>query len=935
MSNGKSSNVKPDNEKWNKIEEVFILTLEREPETRDGFLDLQCGDDESLRFEVQSLLEAHSHANSFIEVPAVAFASELFLNELNNQPAGEATGTDAPSIINQRIGNYQVERELGHGGMGVVYLARRADEQYENSVAIKVVRRGMDTDDIVRRFRNERQILAGLNHPNIARLYDGGATADGLPYIVMEYVEGTPVTDYCDRHRLTTTERLQLFRTIISAVGHAHQHSIVHRDLKPSNILITSDGTPKLLDFGIAKVLSTDAADDATIEHTRTEFRALTPDYASPEQVRGESLTTTSDIYSLGVVLYELLSGHRPYRATSHAPHELARVICEHEPVKPSTAVNHTEVLTRGETKSPTTITPEIVSHARDTQPDKLRRNLSGDLDNIVLVCLRKESARRYPSVEAFGEDIRLHLAELPIVARKDAPVYRTGKFIKRHRAAIAASVIVIAALCSGIIATNLYFNFNRNAASSTAATATPSGNVRTIAVLPLKSLSDAPLDQELRVGMTDSIVTKLSAVKQIAVRPTSSTVRYLDQNYDALAVGRLLQVDSVLEGSVQREANRLKINLQMVNIADGKLIWAESFTGDLSNVLRGQESVASRVAQMLAVNLDTMNNTTQSSPNLRAQEAFLKGNFALTASARNIADIFAARDFFERAIRFDPDFAQAYANLALTYTLAGSLNYLSPIESYPKAEKYARRALELDPDSALAHTALAEIESDYNWNWGASDASYRRALELAPNSAVAHHSYSEFLARMGRFDESAYHSDLAHQLDPTRINYEAVRALHYMYEHRFDDTIRQSTMVAEKDPNAYLAYLYLSVAHAIKGNYKEGLKAGEQAAAITGGASPDLFVRGCNYALANDTANTDAVIAKLQSMSRQQYVDPFLLVVIYTYRGDKDRAFQLMEKSYAEKSYWMSSIKVHPVVDSLRSDARFTAMLQKMNLHN
>lgn len=889
-----------------------------------------------MRLEVRSLLEAHAHANNFIETPAVAFASELFLHELNGIPAGETIETDAPSIINQRIGNYRVERELGHGGMGVVYLARRADEQYENSVVIKVVRRGMDTDDIVRRFRNERQILAGLNHPNIARLYDGGATSDGLPYIVMEYVEGTPVTDYCDRHRLTTNERLQLFRTIVSAVKHAHQRSIVHRDLKPSNILITSDCTPKLLDFGIAKVLTTGAT-DATLEHTRTEFRALTPDYASPEQVRGESLTTTSDIYSLGVVLYELLTGHRPYHATKHAPHELARVICEHEPLKPSTAVNHTEIVTRGTTKTTTTITPELVSHARDTQPDKLRRNLSGDLDNIVLMCLRKEPARRYQSVEAFDEDIRLHLAGLPIVARKDAPAYRTSKFIKRHRAAIAASLIVVAALCSGVILTNLYFNFNRNreASTATATTNNPLGNVRTIAVLPLKSLSDAPQDQELRVGMADSIVTKLTAVKQIAVRPTSSTVRYLDQNYDAVEVGRTLQVDSVLEGSVQRAANDLKINLQMVNVADGKLTWAESFSGDLSNVLRGQESIANRVAQMLAVNLDANQTTAQISPNLRAQELFLKGNFALTASARTIANIFTARDFFEQAIRLDPNFAQAYANLALTYTLAGSLNSLSPRESYPNAEKFARRALELDPDLAIAHTALAEIESDYNWNWQASETNYRRALELAPNSAVTHHSYSEFLARMGRFDESAYHSDLAQQLDPTKINYQAVRALHYLYEHRFDDTIRQSTIVAEKDPNAYLAYLYLSVAHAIKGDFTAGLKAGEKASAITGGASPDLFVRGCNYALANETLNTDAIIAKLQSMSRQQYVDPFLLVVIHTYRGDKDQAFQLMEKSYAEKSYWMTSIKVHPVVDALRSDARFTAMLQKMNLHN
>jgi len=438
-------------EAWHRIEEVFVAALEHESFERDKFLDEACANDEPLRAEVDSLLASHEQAGGFIEAPAVAFVHELLTDELTGSDEEAAV---APSLSGQRVGNYAIERELGRGGMGTVYLAHRADDQYKKLVAIKIVRRGMDTNDIVRRFRNERQILASLEHPNIARLLDGGTTGDGVPYIVMEYVEGVTITNYCDEQRLKTTERLQMFRIVCAAVQHAHQNLVVHRDLKPSNMLITADGTPKLLDFGIAKLLSPELSDD-TSEHTLTELRILTPDYASPEQVRGETLTTTSDIYSLGVVLYELLTGHRPYHLINHAPHELARVIGEQQPAKPSTAAASVEILTRGDdTKPQTAITPEAVSRARDTQPDKLHRLLSGDLDNVILMAMRKEPARRYSSVGQFSEDIRRHLDGLPVIARTDTFQYRSQKFIQRNKLGVAAATLVVLTLIGGIVAT-------------------------------------------------------------------------------------------------------------------------------------------------------------------------------------------------------------------------------------------------------------------------------------------------------------------------------------------------------------------------------------------------------------------------------------------------------------------------------------------------
>ncbi|MDT4897391.1 MAG: eukaryotic-like serine/threonine-protein kinase [Acidobacteriota bacterium] len=426
--------------RWRKVRELFDGALGVAPEHAATFLERACADDPALRDEVEALLDAHREAGDFFDTPAVEDALKIVESEPDRLQAGAL------------VGRYRIVREIGRGGMGLVLLAVRADDQFEKQVAVKILRRGMDSEEIVRRFRNERQILASLDHPYIAQLFDGGMTDDGLPYFVMEYIEGQPLDKYADEQRLSIKQRLELFRKVCEAVQYAHQNLVVHRDLKPSNILITTPGVPKLLDFGIAKVLSPDLS---ASEPTRTETRMMTPDYASPEQVRGEKLTTRSDVYSLGVVLYVLLTGHRPYRATETAPHELARVICEQEPTKPSAAINSVEVVgPGGDSASPTPITPESVSSARDTQPDRLRHLLSGDLDNIVLMSLRKERERRYESAEQLSSDIQRYLDGLPVIAHKDTFTYRASKFVRRNRISVAAACLVFLTLLGGIVAT-------------------------------------------------------------------------------------------------------------------------------------------------------------------------------------------------------------------------------------------------------------------------------------------------------------------------------------------------------------------------------------------------------------------------------------------------------------------------------------------------
>jgi eukaryotic-like serine/threonine-protein kinase len=424
-------------ETWEAIQDKLHAALKMKSQERAAFLAEVNADDPEVGRELESLIAAHERADH--EFPQAADALASLSQAFESRLAGK------------RLGNYQILEQLGTGGMGEVYRAVRADDQYQKQVAIKLVRAGLDSGFVIGRFKNERQILANLDHLNIARLLDGGTTEEGVPYFVMELIEGEPIDQYCDKRRLATTERLQLFSQVCSAVQYAHQRLIVHRDIKPGNILVTAEGTPKLLDFGIAKIVDVESGRD-DYQPTMTAFRALTPAYASPEQVKGEPITTASDVYSLGVVLYELLTGHTPYRGSKLTPQEMTHAVCETEPEKPSTVVTRTEA-GDGDPSQPA-ITPASVSAVRDGSPEKLKRRLDGDLDNIVLMALRKEPQRRYASVEQFREDIRRHLEHLPVIARKDTVVYRTTKFIARHKAGVAAGVIVALALLGGMGAT-------------------------------------------------------------------------------------------------------------------------------------------------------------------------------------------------------------------------------------------------------------------------------------------------------------------------------------------------------------------------------------------------------------------------------------------------------------------------------------------------
>lgn len=404
-------------ERWQCIEDLFRTLADRPAADRGVYLACVCSGDEELEREVISLL-ARDTTEDFIREPIAEVAWSL-----TAWPGDELTG--------ERIGPYRVTRLIGHGGMGVVYEAERDDRQVRQQVAIKIIRRGMDTDFVRDRFLRERQILASLDHPHIARLFDGGALPDGLPYFVMEFVAGEPITDYCRHRRLSVSEKLKIFRKVCSAVQHAHGRLVIHRDLKPGNILITTDGEPKLLDFGIAELLSPDGSQPQT--RTETAVRLMTPEYASPEQARGQAVATTTDVYSLGVVLCELLTGRRPQEFKTYSPAEIERVIGEREPEPPGRSRKSQDKRQKAD-GSGQRMKGRLLRLPASADCRLPTTGLRGDLDHILLMAMRREPERRYQSVEQFSEDIRRCLAGLPVIARQDTFGYRAGKFLCRHK---------------------------------------------------------------------------------------------------------------------------------------------------------------------------------------------------------------------------------------------------------------------------------------------------------------------------------------------------------------------------------------------------------------------------------------------------------------------------------------------------------------------
>ena len=730
-------------EQWQRIEQLLDAALDLPAEQRDAFLREACGADEALRAEVSGLLEGCEGPGVLPDQPAAEFVAGI-VGAVG--PGYPAAAPSAPA----RVGPYRVLDQLGQGGMGAVYLAERDDGQFRQRVALKLVRRGLHLDErVVRRFREERQILASLVHPHIARLLDGGLTDDGLPYFAMELVEGQPIDRFADVAHLPVEARLELFLKVCDAVEYAHGQSIVHRDIKPSNILVSRAGELKLVDFGIAKLL---APGFETTGLTRTGDRLLTPEYASPEQIRGEPVAATSDVYSLGLLLYELLAGRRPFRRSARSAHELERAILEEEATGPSSAVTHPDDIA------------EQISHARDTTPDRLRRRLQGDLDSIVLKALRKEARARYAPAGELAADVRRHLAGQPVRARGGARAYRIRRFIRRHRTALLTGT---AGVATGVALLTVALPGARPPAP-----AAPEGR-KMLAVLPFKNLGPAA-DEYFADGLTEEITSRLAGLSDLGVVSRTSADQYKGTEKSLREIGRELGAGYVLEGSVRWERTpggpgRVRVTPQLIRVADDRHLWAHNYDAELTQVLGVQAAIAERVTSALDLALRVPEREALERRGTASSEAYdfyLRGNdYAGRSQSRE--DVGNAIELYQRAVALDPDFAAAWARLSRMHMVLYWNDYDRSPARLARGKEAAETALRLTPGLPEGHIALG-----YYWYWGHLD--YDRALEQftaararQPSNSDVHRGIGLVQRRQGRWDEAlaSFHSAL--ELDP------------------------------------------------------------------------------------------------------------------------------------------------------------------------
>ena len=817
-------------EQWEKVKEVVEAGLERDGDARSRFVDEACAGDPSLRAEIWELIASSEQAGSFMAGSLFDAATPL-----------AAEDRDA-SLDGQRLGAYRIVRELGYGGMGTVYLAARDDEAYRKDVAVKLIKRGMDTEAIVRAFRTERQILATLDHPNIARLLDGGTTDDGRPYFVMDYIEGLPFDVYCDVHTVPILERLKLFRIVCSAVHYAHQRGVIHRDLKPGNILVTAGGVPKLLDFGIAKVLNPELSSLTT--GSTTTVRPLTPAYASPEQARGEAITPVSDVYSLGVLLYELLTGHRPYRLQGQTPHEVERVICEEEPQRPSTAVSRIEEPCDGFTA----ITPASVATARGDQADTLRHTLTGDLDTIVLMALRKEPGQRYASVDLLSDDLRRHLEGLPILARKPSVLYRTTKLVGRNRAtAVTAAIGLIVSLVLGSVAFSsnaLWLRSSDRAsdspsglspgarsADSAPAVANPTTRAKSLGVLPFQPLAGSERAESLELGIADALISKLNHVGQLTVRPPDLVRKYAGREDVSRAAARELDVDAVLVGRIGQAGDRIRLSVQLINARDKRVLWADTFDEQWAHIFAVQSAIATQVARALAVPVSTDDRKRPAgfdAENPAAYREYLLGRHFW--SRRTPAGLTAGLQHFAKAIKLDPGYALAHAGIADSHVAFASFRVSSGRDAYVKARAAAVRALALDPDLPEALSALAMVHLYYEWNWVAAERAFKRALVLNPDDGTTHMRYALALSYFGRVDDALGEIARARDADPLSplISANVGKVLHLA--RRYEHAIQAHRNALELDPNYWLTHNNLGFTYALTRAHDQAIAAFQRA---------------------------------------------------------------------------------------------------------
>jgi serine/threonine protein kinase/tetratricopeptide (TPR) repeat protein len=871
-------------------------------EERTAMLTESCADDATLLRDAEDLLACDTEA---FEQLAELAAVRLHQNQEER--------------IGERIGAYAIIRELGRGGMGAVYLGERADGQFQKQVAIKILKRGTDTDEVVRRFRNERQILANLDHPNITRLLDAGVTGDGLPYFVMDFIEGTPITRFVQREDLDLRGRLELFLKVCSAVDLAHRNHVIHRDIKPGNVLVKHDGEPKLLDFGIAKLLSS-SDDDITV----AVERRLTPRYAAPEQAAGESATVATDIYSLGAMLYELTADKPPRpSSTIDFPLEVASTpICLPER-RPSQSVTDA----------------------------KRKHEVQTQLDRIVERAMEAAPSKRYPSVADLVKDIEQCLNGKTVSWTSGSRVAAPGRAAKARRgwyiAATIPGIILIAAalvlLRERIPSFKSYLATHKTA--RVGSTPIPDNNIHSIAVLPFEPLGQNVNGELLGLGMADAVIGRISSLQQILVMPTSAVLKYKGPANDPLAAGRALHVDAILTGTVQQSGDRLRVTVQLVGSSNGRTLWSERFDQTFTDIFGVQDSISDKVARSLVQDLSKEQEKQLSkhyTNDTAAYDSYLMGFYFWNQRSKESLE--KAIEYFQHAVDQDPSYALAYAMMADCYYLELYYGFNSAPDRIRNAEASAERALQLDGSVAEGHVAAAMVhlckgdqsvlESDHQ---PAMD-SLRRALDLNPNLAIAHQRYAWVLSAFGHLGDAVREMKRAQELDPLSPTNNTALGMILTLARQFPEALEYCNKAVELDPKSPGIQENVAVAYALNGMYQQAIDHYQKEMELNPSSKPEVLAAVATvFTNAGRESEAEGIMRELLDLSREGKADPYNMAQLYAARGEKEQAFECLDKALRRESTGarglVRMIRYDPLLDPLRSDARFADLLRQHNM--
>jgi serine/threonine-protein kinase len=764
--------------------------------------------------------------------------------------------------------------------MGEVYRAR--DEHLNRNVAIKVLPAGTLADEHARRrFRKEAETLSKLNHAHIATVYDFDSQ-HGVDFLAMELVEGETLAEKLTQAPLSGKEISRLGAQIAGALLEAHEQGVVHRDLKPANIKLTTKGEAKVLDFGIAKLLK--PVQEATTESfTETQALAGTLPYMSPEQLRDEPVDRQSDLYSFGVVLYEMATGQRPFQQ------------------KLSTALS------------------DAILHELPRPPRTLNKRLSPVLENIILKCLEKEPESRYQSAQELVVDLRR--LGTPETARLVTEPRR--KLGRPALALIAVLILVVLGMASYSARQRFWPQ------------ATPPAGKIMLAVLPFDNLSADPRQEYFSDGMTEEMIAHLGRLEptRLGVIARTSAMKYKGTNKGIDKIGEELGVNYILDGSVRREADRVRITAQLIQVSDQTHLWAESYERELAGVFIIQNEAAGRIAHSLKVELLPARQarlTTASSVDPKALEAYLKGRYFWNQRTREA--VMEGLQYFEQATEIDPTYALAYVGVADSYAVLEGNLWLPPHESSPKVRAATLRALELDDTLAEAHTSLATMMEN-EWDWVGAERGYKRALEMNSSYASAHQWYSAYLSKVGRHEEAIAEAKRASELDPLSpvVNVTVGQAL--FYARRYDEAKRSLLRVLEIHPDFFPVYEFLGMTHVAEGSFEEGLAALQRAAALSSKDTNVLAELGYAYATSGRKSQAEEVLRELQKLSTSRYVSPYTLGMIYVGLGENEKALKWFEECYKRRVSYLSWLGVEPWAASLRSDSRYQDLLRRMNL--